>query len=96
MATTHRPRHHQATNTGGIARCSIRPFYPSADPPRTAVSRFSSRPGAAPYRAKLEDLVSHLPDGLDKKMVFHICGDTGGVKNPGRNNLSPRRWKPTP
>ena len=28
MATTHRPRHHQATNTGGIARCSIRPVLP--------------------------------------------------------------------
>jgi hypothetical protein len=30
---------------------------------------------------------SHLPDGLDKKMVFHICGDTGGVKNPGPQQL---------
>jgi hypothetical protein len=30
----------------------------------------------------LEDLVAELPDGLDKKMVFHICGDTGGVKHP--------------
>jgi hypothetical protein len=33
------------------------------------------------------DLVSHLPDGLDKKMVFHISGDTGGVKNPAPQQL---------
>ena len=31
--------------------------------------------------------MSHLPDGLDKKMVFHICGDTGGVQNPAPQQL---------
>jgi hypothetical protein len=30
----------------------------------------------------LADLAENLPAGLDKKMVFHICGDTGGVKLP--------------
>ena len=88
MATTHRPRHHQATNTGR--------HRPLLDPPRFTQAPthhgrpyqdFPLGPGAAPYRAKLEDLVSHLPDGLDKKMVFHICGDTGGVKNPGPQQL---------
>jgi hypothetical protein len=43
---------------------------------------FPLGPGATLYRAQLGNLVSHLPDGLDKKMVLHICGDTGGVKNP--------------
>jgi hypothetical protein len=40
-------------------------------------------PGAEPYRVKLEDIADTLPPGLDEKMVFHICGDTGGVKDPG-------------
>ena len=88
MATMHRPRHHQATNTGR--------HRPLLDPPRFTQAPthhgrpyqdFPLGPGAAPYRAKLEDLVSHLPDGIDKKMVFHICGDTGGVKNPGPQQL---------
>jgi hypothetical protein len=88
MATTHRPRHHQATDTGR--------HRPLLDPPRFTQAPthhgrpyqdFPLGPGAAPYRVKLEDLVSHLPDGLDKKMVFHICGDTGGVKNPGPQQL---------
>ena len=61
------------------------------DPPRFTLAPthrgrgyqvFPLGPGAAPYRAQLGDLVGHLPDGLDKKMVFHICGDTGGVKHP--------------
>ncbi len=43
---------------------------------------FPQGPGTLPYRVKLEDLAGGLPDGLDKKMVFHICGDTGGVKHP--------------
>ena len=88
MATTHRPRHHQAANVGR--------HRPQLDPPRftqapTHPGRgyqvFPLGPGATPYRAQLGDLVSHLPDGLDKKMVFHICGDTGGVKNPAPQQL---------
>jgi hypothetical protein len=76
---THRPRHHQAANVGR--------HRPQLDPPRftqapthpgRGYQEFPLGPGPAPYRAKLEDLVSHLPDGLDKKIVFHICGDTGG------------------
>jgi acid phosphatase type 7 len=83
MATTPRPRHHQAANVGR--------HRPQLDPPRftqapTHPGRgyqvFPLGPGATPYRVQLGDLVSHLPDGLDKKMVFHICGDTSGVKNP--------------
>jgi acid phosphatase type 7 len=88
MATTHRPRHHQATDVGR--------HRPQLDPPRFTQAPthhgrpyqdFPLGPGAAPYRAQLGDLVSHLPDGLDKKMVFHICGDTGGVKNPAAQQL---------
>jgi hypothetical protein len=88
MATTHRPRHHQATDVGR--------HRPQLDPPRftqapthhgRSYQDFPLGPGAAPYRAQLGDLVSHLPDGLDKKMVFHICGDTGGVKNPAAQQL---------
>jgi len=88
MPTTHHPRHHQAAKAGR--------HRPQLDPPRftqaptypgRAYQEFPLGPGAAPYRAKLEDLVSDLPDELDKKMVFHICGDTGGVKNPAAQQL---------
>jgi hypothetical protein len=88
MATTHRPRHHQAANVGR--------HRPQLDPPRfiqapthpgRGYQDFPLGPGATPYRAQLGDLVSHLPDGLDKKMVFHICGDTGGVKHPAAQQL---------
>jgi acid phosphatase type 7 len=83
MAKTPRRHHHHA---GATARPR-----PQSDPPRFTqelahrgrpYQDFSTGPGASPYRAKLEDLAENLPAGLDKKMVFHICGDTGGVKNP--------------
>src|SRR6202023_2617833 len=88
MATTQRPRHHQATNVGR--------HRPQLDPPRftlapthpgRAYQEFPLGRAAAPYRAQLGDLISHLPGGLDKKMVFHICGDTGGGKNPAAQQL---------
>ena len=88
MATTQRPRHLQAANVGR--------HRPQLDPPRFTLAPthpgrgyqvFPLGPGATPYRAQLWDLVSHLPDGLDKKMVFHICGDTGGVKHPAAQQL---------
>src|SRR5215471_6596201 len=43
---------------------------------------FPTGPGESPYRVNLSDLVRDLPPGLERKMVFHICGDTGGVKDP--------------
>ena len=43
---------------------------------------FPTGPGAPPYRANVADLIRDLPANLDRKMVFHICGDTGGVKDP--------------
>jgi hypothetical protein len=85
---THRPRHHQAANLGR--------HRPQLDPPRFTQAPthrgrpyqdFPQGPGASPYRAKLEELVPGLPDGLDQKMVFHICGDTGGVKQPAAQQL---------
>ncbi len=85
----HPPRRQTRTTT--VAR-----HRPQLDPPRfTQEPTFSGRgyqefktgPGREPYRAKLEDLVDHLPDGLDKRMVFHITGDTGGVKDPAPQQL---------
>jgi len=43
---------------------------------------FPTGPGAPPYRVNVNDLIQDLPPNLDRKMVFHICGDTGGVKDP--------------
>jgi acid phosphatase type 7 len=83
MAKTPGTRHQHA-GTAGRRR-------PQSDAPRfiqAVVHRgrpyqdFTQGPGAPPYRASLADLAGGLPAGLDKKMVFHICGDTGGVKNP--------------
>ncbi len=82
MAKTPSGRHHVST-TGR--------HRPQSDPPRFTQALahrgrpyqdFSLGPGDPPYRAKLEDLAGSFPTGLDKKMVFHICGDTGGVKHP--------------
>src|SRR5262245_17656702 len=42
---------------------------------------FPTGPGQAPYRVDVEDLIRNLPAGLDRKMVYHICGDTGGVRD---------------
>jgi acid phosphatase type 7 len=86
MATTRHPRHPQVSTIG----------RPQLDPPHFTQApthrgrpyqSFPLGPGASPCRAKLEDLVVDLPDGLDKKMVFHISGDTGGVKNPAPQQL---------
>ena len=80
--------HHQAP---AVAR-----RRPEQDPPRfTQAPTFSGRgyqdfplgPGSAPYRAKLENLVEHLPPGLDQKMVFHVTGDTGGVRDPAPQQI---------
>lgn len=69
---------------------------PNQDPPRftqipthpgRGYQEFPIGPGAAPYRVKLEDLLEHLPPNLDKKMVFHIVGDTGGVRDPQPQQL---------
>src|SRR5262249_49914535 len=83
MATTPSPGDQRA----GIAGRQ----RPQSDPPRfiqevthrgRPYQDFPLGPGAPPYRAKLEDLAENLPAGLDKKMVVHSCGDTGGVKQP--------------
>ncbi len=83
MPKTPRSHHHHPSTTGRQR--------PQSDPPRFTQALahrgrpyqdFPLGPGAPPYRAKLEDLAENLPAGLNKKMVFHICGDTGGVKNP--------------
>jgi acid phosphatase type 7 len=88
MVTTHRLRHHLAANVGRPRPQIDPPRFIQAPPhPGRAYQDFPEGPGAAPYRAKLEDLVSHLPDGLDKKMVFHICGDTGGVRDPAPQQI---------
>jgi len=64
---------------------------PQQDPPRfnqapthggSHYQDFPTGPGKPPYRADLADLSKDLPAGLDRRMVFHICGDTGGVKFP--------------
>ncbi len=82
-----RPHHHNAS----VAR-----LRPEQDPPRftqtpthpgRGYQDFPLGPGAAPYRARLEDLVEHLPPGLDEKMVFHIAGDTGGVRDPAPQQI---------
>jgi acid phosphatase type 7 len=72
---------------GGIARSSIRPALPRRRPTLDAAIKYFPPAPAPPPIAQLGDLVSYLPDGLDKKMVFHICGDTGGVKNPAPQQL---------
>jgi acid phosphatase type 7 len=88
LATTHRPRHHQATNVGRHRPQFDTPRFTQAPTHRgRPYQDFPLGPGAAPYRAQLADLVSHLPDGLDKRMVFHICGDTGGVRDPAPQQL---------
>jgi hypothetical protein len=79
MATTHRPRHHQAANVGR--------HRPQLDPPRFTLAPthpgrgyqvFPLGPGTTPYRAQLGDLVSHLPDGLDKKWSFIFAATPAG------------------
>jgi acid phosphatase type 7 len=83
MAKTHRPRRHHVSTTGRNRPLSDPPRFTQAPTHRgRPYQDFPLGPGAPPFRAKLEDLIGKLPDGLDKKMVFHICGDTGGVKHP--------------
>src|SRR4051794_6803642 len=47
-----------------------------------AYEPFPTGPGRPPYRVNVDDLIRDLPPNLDAKMVFHICGDTGGIKDP--------------
>jgi hypothetical protein len=47
-----------------------------------AYQPFPTGPGQPPYRVNVNDLIRPLPQNLDRKMVFHICGDTGGVNDP--------------
>jgi acid phosphatase type 7 len=57
-------------------------FVQQASHPGSPYQDFPTGPGQAPYRARLEALITDLPPNLDQKMVFHICGDTGGIKHP--------------
>ena len=79
MATTRRPRHHQASTVGR--------HRPQLDPPRftqapTHPGRgyqvFPLGPGATPYRAQLGDLVSHLLMGSTKKWSFIFAATRAG------------------
>jgi acid phosphatase type 7 len=83
VAITPRPRDHHGSVAGRNRPHSEPPRFTQALPHRgRPYQDFPQGPGAPPYRAKLEELVGTLPAGLDKKMIFHICGDTGGVKHP--------------
>jgi hypothetical protein len=69
---------------------------PQLDPPRFTQTpthpgrpfqQFPLGPGRAPYRADIRQLIQNLPADIDKRMVFHICGDTGGVKDPNPQQI---------
>jgi hypothetical protein len=79
----HRPHHHALT-TNGRHRPQLDPprFTQQPTHPGRGYQDFPTGPGQPPYRANLSDLVDKLPADINDHMVFHITGDTGGVKDP--------------
>jgi acid phosphatase type 7 len=81
--------HHRALTTVGRHRPQLDPPHFTQHPTHSGrpYQDFPTGPGQAPYRANLGDLVDHLPDDINQRMVFHISGDTGGVKDPAPQQI---------
>jgi acid phosphatase type 7 len=71
-------------------------YRPQLDPPRftqtptypgRGFQQFPLGPAQAPYRVDITQLIQELPADLDKRMVFHVCGDTGGVRDPNPQQI---------